>query len=89
METIYLITKTLEVNSENQFRRAPSSWAASAEEARETLSRTIERFREIHSDLEVLDQTNNSLHILYTDEQGQENYISYWVHRVSRSDIAW
>lgn len=89
METIYLITKTLEVNSENLFRRAPSSWAASAEEASEILYKTREKLRLIHSDLEVLDQTNNSLHILYTDEQGQKNYASYWVHRVSRSDIAW
>lgn len=90
-EQIYIIMRSLTVNGEDYYGDQPSTYALSAEDATELLNKTLGRLREWYSDLEVLGQDDNRLHVRYTnDETGEETEGSYWVVPIRKfNSFAW
>ena len=90
-EQIYIIMRSLTVNSEDYYGDQPSTYTLSAEDATELLNKTLGQLREWYSDLEVLGQDYNRLHVRYTDnETGEETESSYWVVPIRKFDsFAW
>lgn len=90
-EQIYIIMRSLTVNGEDYYGDQPSTYALSPEDATELLNKTLGRLREWYSDLEVLGQGEDRLHVRYTnDETGEETESSYWVVPIRKFDgFAW
>lgn len=90
-EQIYIIMRSLTVNGEDYYGDQPSTYALSPEDATELLNKTLGRLREWYSDLEVLGQGKDRLHVRYSDlETGEETEGSYWVVPIRKFDgFAW
>lgn len=89
MEAIYLITKTHEKNGEAVFENMPSTYAASEEDAREILTRTIARIRAWYPDARVTIDDNISTDVCYTNSDGVTCEDIFRIRRVAKFDFAW
>lgn len=90
MKEIYILTKSYEVNDEPQYKNEPSTFAQTQEEAREILNNTLEYWRRIRPDLEVLALDDRHLHVQYYTDSGEMLHDEVvWVTRVLHGTWAW
>ena len=90
MKEIYILTKSYELNDEPQYTNEPSTFALTQKEARTMLDNTLEYWKRIYPDLEVLALDDRHLHVqYYTDNGGMLHDEVVWVTKVLKGNWAW
>lgn len=87
MKKIYVITETFTRGESVWYKNSVCTWRETREEAALLLSTTLTMKQRLHGDLEVLDYSDEHLHIKYSDEEGKACYSSWWVNEVRQDTM--